>query len=122
MNRFTLTSCAKLFDVVEQTNYLILFQQPTTQNYLFNHVLSSVMLTAILLNNRFSVRHRNLKCPNKSRDRDSFSEVLLKRCIDQLIHPITTIINMSMQDGVIPDDFKQAVNSLIKNQNLGKIN
>ena len=42
-------------------------------------------------------------------DIDPFSKCLLKRCIDKLIHPITTIINMSMQNGVVPDDFKHAL-------------
>ena len=62
-----------------------------------------------------------LKCPNKSCDLGPFPTFLLKRCIDQLIHPITTIINKSMQDGVVIDDFKQAmVNPLIKKRNLGR--
>jgi len=42
-------------------------------------------------------------------DIDPFSKYLLKRCIDKLIHPITIIINMSMQNGVVPDDFKHAL-------------
>ena len=47
--------------------------------------------------------------------------LLLKSCIDQLIFPITTIINLSMQSGVVPQDFKQAlVNPLIKKQTLCK--
>ena len=62
------------------------------------------------------VRTIILKCPNKSRDLDPFPIYLLKRCIK-------TTINMSMQDGVVPDDFNQAlVNPLIKKQNLGKMN
>ena len=64
-----------------------------------------------------------LKCPNKYCDLDYFPTFLLKCCIDQLIHPITTIINMSIQDGVVPDDFKQAmVNLLIEKLNLGEKN
>jgi len=51
-----------------------------------------------------------------------FSNFSTKHCIDQLIHPITTIINMSMQDGVVPEDFKQGlVNPLIKNKSWQKI-
>ena len=57
-------------------------------------------------------------CPNKSCDLDLFPIFLQIRCIDQLIHPIATIINMSMPDGVVPDDFKQAL--VIKKQNLSK--
>ena len=55
------------------------------------------------------VRTIILKCPNKSCDIDTFPVCLLKRCIEQLIHHISTIINMSMQDGVVSDDFKQAL-------------
>ena len=59
--------------------------------------------------------------PNKSCDLDPFPTLLLKSCIDQLILPITTIINLSMQSGVVPQDFKQAlVNPLIKKQTLCK--
>ena len=61
------------------------------------------------------------KYPNKSCDIDPFPTLLLKSCIDQLIFPITTIINLSMQSGVVPQDFKQAlVNPLIKKQTLCK--
>ena len=49
-----------------------------------------------------------LKCPNKSCDLDPFPTLLLKHCIDLLIRT-ATIINMSMQDGVVLDDFKQAL-------------
>ena len=39
--------------------------------------------------------------------------------IDDLIVPITAIINLSMQDGVVPHDFKQAlVTPLIKKETL----
>ena len=50
-----------------------------------------------------------LKCPNKSCDFDHFSTFLLKHFIDQPIHPIATIINMSLLDGVVPDYCKQAM-------------
>ena len=60
------------------------------------------------------VRTIILKCPNKSCNLEPFPTFLLKRCIDQLIHPITTTLNMSMRDGVVPDGFKQAlINPLI---------
>ena len=93
------------------------------------------MLIVHLLRNRFfgntlqcftptttrEIRTIILKCPNKTYGLDHFPIRLLKRCIDQLIHPIITIINMLMQDGVVPDEFKQAlVNPLIKKRNLGK--
>ena len=64
-----------------------------------------------------------IKKSNKSCDLDSFPTLLLKSCINQLIFPITTIINLSMQGGVVPRDFKEAlVNPLIKKQTLCKNN
>ena len=63
------------------------------------------------------VRSIILKCPHKSCDLDTFPICLLKRYIEQIIYHITTIIDMSMQDGVVSDYFKQAlVNPLIKNK------
>ncbi len=44
-----------------------------------------------------------------------FPTRLLKHYIDDLIVPITAIINLSMREGVVPPDFKQAlVTPLIK--------
>ena len=55
------------------------------------------------------------KSANKSCDLDPFPTLQLKTCINQLIFPITTIINLSMHGGVVPRVFKQAlVNNLIK--------
>ena len=52
---------------------------------------------------------------------DPFPTFLLKRCIDQLIHPITTIINYVNAE-LCCDDFKQdLVKPLIK-KNLLKMN
>ena len=48
------------------------------------------------------------KCPNKSCDLDPFPTLLLKRCVDQLIFPIITTINLSMQSGVVQRDFKHS--------------
>ena len=42
-------------------------------------------------------------------DLDPFPTRLLKHCIDDLIVPITAIINLSMREGVVPPDFKQAL-------------
>ena len=53
--------------------------------------------------------------PNKSCGLDIFPTLLLKSCINQLIFPITTIINLSTQSGVVPRDFRQTlVNPLVK--------
>ena len=60
-----------------------------------------------------------LKSTNASCDLDPFPTRLLKHYIDYLIVPITVIINLSMREGVVPPDFKQAlVTSLIKNKTL----
>ena len=62
-----------------------------------------------------------LKSTNATCDLDPFPTRLLKHCIDDLIVPITAIINLSMRDGVVPHDFKQAlVNLLVKKKTLCK--
>ena len=55
------------------------------------------------------VRSIILKSTNASCDLDPFPTRLLKHYIDDLIVHITAIINLSMQDGVVPHDFKQAL-------------
>ena len=65
------------------------------------------------------VRTIILKSTNASCDLDPLPTRLLKQCIDDLIVPITAIINLSMQEGVVPPDFKQAlVTPLIKKKTL----
>ena len=65
------------------------------------------------------VRTIILKSTNASCDLDPFPTHLLKQCIDDLIVPITTIINLSMREGVVPPDFKQAlVTPIIKKKTL----
>ena len=60
-----------------------------------------------------------LKSTNASFDLDPFPTRLLKHYIDYLIVPITAIINLSMREGVVPPDFKQAlVTPLIKKKTL----
>ena len=50
---------------------------------------------------------------------DTIPTFLLKSCLDVLIHPITTIINMSLSEGIFPETFKQAtVRPLLKKHNL----
>ena len=59
------------------------------------------------------------KSTHASCDIDPFPTRLLKHYIDDLIVPITAIINLPMQDGVVPHDFKQAlVTPLIKKKTL----
>ena len=65
------------------------------------------------------VRSIILKSTNASCDLDPFPTRLLKHYIDDLIVPITAIINLSMREGVVPPFFKQAlVTPLIKNKTL----
>ena len=65
------------------------------------------------------VRSIILKSTNASCDLDPFPTRLLKHCIDELIVPITAIINLSMREGVVPPNFKQAlVTPLIKKKTL----
>ena len=53
--------------------------------------------------------------PNKLCDLDPFPTLLLKSSISQLIFPNPTIVNFSMQGGVVSQDIKQAlVNPLIE--------
>ena len=65
------------------------------------------------------VRSIILKSTNASCDLDPFPTRLLKNYIDDLIVPITAIINLSMREGVVPPGFKQAlVTPLIKKKTL----
>ena len=65
------------------------------------------------------VRTIILKSTNASCDLDPFPTRLLKQYIDDLMVPITAIINLSMREGVVPPDFKQAlVTPLIKKKTL----
>ena len=103
--------------------------------YFTDKIIKIMIMTMICPNHHFLKKHYRVshlqllmkfslllkKYPNKSCDLDPFPAHLLKSCIDQLIFPITTIINLSMQSGVVPQDFKQAlVNPLIKKQPLCK--
>ena len=89
-------------------HYAICFQNTSQiRMFIFDHVLSLRMFIAMMLSNCFwgntlqcfftptttsEVRTIILKCPNKSCDLEPFPIYLLKRCINQLIHPLTTIV------------------------------
>ena len=65
------------------------------------------------------VRSIILKPTNASCDLDPFPTRLLKHYINYIIVHITAIINLPMQDGVVPHDFKQGlVTPLIKKKTL----
>ena len=54
------------------------------------------------------VRHLVLWAPCKSSDLDPILSSLVKDCIDILITPITSIINLSLTGGSFPSHFKSA--------------
>ena len=54
------------------------------------------------------VRHLVLRAPCKSSDLDPIPTSLVKDCIDILITPITSIINLSLTEGSFPSHFKSA--------------
>ena len=65
------------------------------------------------------VRSNILKSTNASCDLDPFPALLFRHYIDDLIVPITAIINLSTREGVVPPDLKQAlVTPLIKKKTL----
>src|SRR5579863_4298412 len=59
---------------------------------------------------------------NSSCALDIISTFLLKSCTDALIEPITTLINLSLSEGIFPSDFKSAlVRPLHKKHSLRKM-
>ena len=54
------------------------------------------------------VRHLVLRAPCKSSDLDPIPTSLVKDCIDILITPITSLINLSLTEGSFPSHFKSA--------------
>ena len=79
-----------------------------------------IIIIIIIIITTSEVRSIILKSTNASCDLDPFPTRLLKHYIDDdLIVPITAIINLSMREGVVPPAFKQAlVNPLIKKKTL----
>ena len=58
---------------------------------------------------------------NKSCSLDPIPTFILKDCLDVLLTPITCLINYSLQEGAVPDDFKLAhVTPLLKKATLDK--
>jgi hypothetical protein len=67
------------------------------------------------------VRRLVLSAPCKSSELDPFPTALLKSCIDVLVTPITSIVNLSLSEGVFPSPFKIAhVSPLLKKPTLAK--
>lgn len=67
------------------------------------------------------VRRLVLSSPTKSSDLDPIPTSLLKSCIDVLVKPITSIVNMSLKEGNFPSAFKTAhVTPLLKKATLDK--
>ena len=70
----------------------------------------------------FQLVHKFIKdSPSKTCSLDPWPTFLVKSCIDILIHSITKLVNLSLQDGVFPEPFKNAiVTPLIKKTLLPK--
>ena len=84
---------------------------PDTRNILQN-------LTCVTAN---EVCRLVLRAPCMSSDLDPIPTSLLKDCIDILITPITSIINLSLSEGSFPSHFKSAlVSPLLRRPTLNK--
>ena len=67
------------------------------------------------------VRKLLMSSPSKSCELDPIPTFLLKQCIDSFVPAITTIVNKSLCEAVVPSDFKQAiVRPLLKKPGLDK--
>ena len=55
------------------------------------------------------VRELINKSKTKSCMLDPIPTALLKLCIDELLHPITDIVNSSLQEGIFPENWKTAI-------------
>ena len=60
-----------------------------------------------------------MKSPTKSCLLDPWPTFLLRECIDILLPSITRVVNCSLSEGVVPDEFKKAIATpLIKKSSL----
>ncbi len=67
------------------------------------------------------IRRIILTAPSKSCELDPLPTPLLKSCIDVLLVPITSLVNLSLAEGVFPPLFKNAhVTPIIKKPSLSK--
>ena len=65
------------------------------------------------------IRKIIMKSPSKSCLLDQWPTFLVKECIDILLPSITRLVNCSLSEGVVPDEFKKAiVTPLIKKSSL----
>ena len=65
------------------------------------------------------IRRLVMSAPCKSSDLDPIPTVLLKSCMDILVTPVTSIVNLSLSDGCFPTSFKNAhVSPLLKKKTL----
>ena len=65
------------------------------------------------------IRKIIMKSPSKSCLLDTWPTFLVKECIDILLPSITRLVNCSLSEGVVPDEFKKAiVTPLIKKSSL----
>ena len=65
------------------------------------------------------IRKIIMKSPSKSCLLDPWLTFLVKECIDILLPSITRLVNCSLSEGVVPDEFKKAIlTALIKKSSL----
>ena len=67
----------------------------------------------------YEVRKAILMSSDATCSLDIIPTFILKSYLDALIHPLTTIINLALSEGIFPDNFKEAtVRPLLKKHNL----
>ena len=85
----------------------------TQSHNTFNQYLRNIPNNPISMfmapTNRTEIEKLIDKLPNKtSKGHDDISNILLKRIKSTISHPLEIILNKSIQDGVFPEDMKQA--------------
>ena len=67
------------------------------------------------------IRKLIIASPNKSCELDPLPTPLVKTCLDVLLTPITSLVNKSLAEGIVPPSFKHAhVSPLLKKPSLSK--
>ena len=100
----------------------------TFSSFFMNKISIIRSSTGMVLQNLTYVTDAEVRClvlsaPCKSSDLDPVSTSLVKDCIDILVTPITSIVNLSLSEGCLPSHFKSApVSLLLKKPTLSKDN
>src|SRR6478609_4369696 len=89
-------------------NFLLLYL-PLLQFHLTALHLSLRQLLQFISATTAEVKHIILTSSSTTCSLDSVPTSLLKSCIDVLVVPITTLVNLSLSEGAFPTGFKTAV-------------